>query len=214
MDTNDPNDKYRKADYFKNRKCVAYYADEIFKPYPYFPNDYMIGNRGTIYNIQQNKKCGHFSGSHGYVYSVLHLNNIQIHRAILLAFNYPGDDYKEKGLKLLQVNHIDGNRLNNVYYGENDPRTNLEWCTAKENIQHSIKTGLRNQTGEDNHNTKNKLNEVELICSCMAKYKQFKLPPKMISNLTGIKYTKQFRNLVINIRNKTAWVSVSSKYGL
>ena len=33
------------------------------------------------------------------------------------------------------INHIDGNKLNNNI-------DNIEWCTPKENIAHSIKTGL------------------------------------------------------------------------
>ena len=51
-----------------------------------------------------------------------------IHRLVALSF-LPNLD------NLPEVNHIDGNKLNNVY-------TNLEWCTRSENRRHAIITGL------------------------------------------------------------------------
>lgn len=47
-----------------------------------------------------------------------------------------------------EVNHIDGNRLNNKAY-------NLEWVTRQENMEHAIETGLIvNPFGKDARNSK------------------------------------------------------------
>lgn len=48
---------------------------------------------------------------------------------------------------LPQVNHKDGNPLNNKV-------SNLEWVTRTENLKHSYQIGLRNQRGEKNGNVK------------------------------------------------------------
>lgn len=65
-----------------------------------------------------------------------------IHKIVSLAFH--NNTYKP----LLQVNHIDGNKLNNHYL-------NLEWCTAQENVIHSHEMGLtKKQTGKNHHASK------------------------------------------------------------
>lgn len=68
---------------------------------------------------------------YGYVYVCLQKGKDRIHktihRLVLETFTSAKD---------LQVNHIDGNKLNNNL-------SNLEWVTSKENINHSIITGLR-----------------------------------------------------------------------
>lgn len=60
------------------------------------------------------------------------------HRLVMIVFNYR-EDYKD-----FQVNHIDGNKVNNCV-------ENLEWCTNQENQIHAIKLGLKvSLKGQDN----------------------------------------------------------------
>lgn len=73
----------------------------------------------------------------GYLLVVL-CNNLKrktfkIHRLVVFEF---------LGLRPvgLEVNHIDGNKLNNNI-------NNLEYCTPKENTRHAINLGLRNKKG-------------------------------------------------------------------
>jgi len=64
-----------------------------------------------------------------------------VHRLVALAFCHNPENLKV-------VNHIDGNKANNNYI-------NLEWVTHKQNVQHSIKTGLQKiRYGEESGNSK------------------------------------------------------------
>jgi len=54
-----------------------------------------------------------------------------IHRLLLLTF-------RPTKITNLQVNHIDGDKLNNNF-------DNLEWCSQVDNLRHAWETGLRSQ---------------------------------------------------------------------
>ena len=55
-----------------------------------------------------------------------------------------------------QLNHKDGNKLNNHYL-------NLEWCTIAENIEHAVRTGLIDMKGEKHFHAKLKDPDIKSI---------------------------------------------------
>jgi hypothetical protein len=59
----------------------------------------------------------------------------RIHRLVGMAFCDIPDRHKDKTFDELEINHIDGNKINNHH-------TNLEWCNTQENTDHAWQTGL------------------------------------------------------------------------
>lgn len=58
-----------------------------------------------------------------------------VHRLLGLAFIPIPDKYKNVPIRKVQINHIDGDKLNNNL-------VNLEWCLAKKNMRHAFKNKL------------------------------------------------------------------------
>lgn len=75
-------------------------------------------------------------------------DTLSVHRLVAKAF-IPNPENKP------QVNHIDGNKENNVV-------SNLEWVTHKDNIQHAVKHGLKNGKPGETHPMA-KVTEAEVI---------------------------------------------------
>lgn len=118
---------------------------EIWKPIENCKNLYFISNLGRV----KNQISGHIYKTNNRKGDYLSVNlilneqrkSIRIHRLVAKAF-IPNPN------NLPCVNHIDGNKQNNCV-------DNLEWCTHRENIMHSIKMGNNNLGGINKYN-KNK----------------------------------------------------------
>lgn len=96
---------------------------------------YKINIYGSIWSCKRRKWLS-INDMGGYLGITLCKNGIcksyKIHR--LVAETFISNDNN-----LPQVNHKDGNKLNNNV-------ENLEWCTSSQNLKHAIKTGLKQYT--------------------------------------------------------------------
>jgi hypothetical protein len=91
---------------------------------------YYVSNLGRFKNTSGTIMNNYKINDNGYFRVYIYNKTYALHRLIALAF-IENTENKE------QVNHIDGNKLNNSI-------ENLEWVTNKENQIHKIKIGLAN----------------------------------------------------------------------
>ena len=199
----DDQQKYRTADYYNGLTTITYYDDEIFKPYP-LREGYMVGNRGTIFSEHYQKKIHHVNDQKGYE-TVSLGKTTRVHRAVLITHGPepgPGQD---------QVNHIDGNKHNNNFYGVEDPRTNLEWCTPQENTRHAHAHGLCAPLGLENHPKAKYSNElIEKVCQCL----ELGYTARQVAEAVNYPYSLQFKQLITDIKGRHSWAKISCKYNI
>jgi len=143
---------------------------EIWKPVVGYERYYEVSNLGRVkslarkagegyvgvnhkYNVDRIRKL-YYSKRHGRLMVTLDAKgksiNTNVHRLVMKAFNPTNNPN-------LQINHKDGNKLNNRL-------DNLEWVTGKENIAHAFRTGLcDHRRGEHLWNSKLTNNQVRMI---------------------------------------------------
>jgi hypothetical protein len=102
---------------------------------------YQVSTFGNIRRILKNKfRYLKLRTKNGYYVTQLSHNNIQlnisINRLVALTFILTEGDINK-----LQVNHINGNKLDNNI-------NNLEWVSPQDNTIHAYKTGLRKTNGK------------------------------------------------------------------
>ena len=154
-----------------NLSLIELLPNEIFTPItdyavPGIRKMYAISNHGRIINTHSHRFLKPTLNTQtGYLQVVICLEGarvkaIRIHRTEMLCFcpiSNPDD---------FQVNHKDGNKLNN-WLG------NFEWVTSSENIQHAFDNGLHENhyipRGELHGNASLKDAQVHEICQLLLK---------------------------------------------
>ena len=167
-----------------------------------FVTIYDIDEFGVIRNTKTNMIVNGWIGKRGYRVVSLKISpegefnrfvKKQIHRLVATAF-IPNPENKP------QVNHKDGNKLNNN-------ATNLEWVTPKENYDHArshnlIKTcDALSYASVDN-------TTIEKMCELLEKgWRNID-----IINELGLPNDQHGKGLVTRVRTGRAWKDISSKY--
>lgn len=174
-------EEWRPIDMAKFRTSVQYYVStygRVKNDKGHIMKPMMINSGYLIYMLA----AGHHT-----------IKNYTAHRLVMLVFNYI------EGCENLDVNHIDGNKLNNHI-------SNLEWCTRTENMLHAYKTGLCGY-GDNSANNKIDSEQAEKICMLLdhgIRQKDIRMHLDMDS--------KPGKGAVGNIYNGVSWPDQTLKY--
>ncbi len=151
---------------------------------PNFNNKYLININGIVLDNDKNKVVNPSINSYGYHRIMLYKKGIRkeylLHRLMALTFI---------GSSNLEVNHIDGNKLNNTL-------SNLEYVTARENCIHAYKNGLRKGL-KGSSNPRAKVNENQV--------KEIREQQKIKGDTQLSKELNISRSILKDIRNKNTW---------
>lgn len=202
--------------YFTNNNYPPYSKNEIFvKISDFIPeiiDRYFISNYGRVFNSNTNDFNKPFydtrdnSGNYYCRVRLITQYGIQkaysIHRLVITCFFPELGSINQK----LQVNHKDGLKSHNYVNPINYDKSNLEWLTPSENVQHAFKNNLNSQIGEKNSCCKITKDIVIKISQLLL---ENKYSDKDIANIIGNNVTPY---IVSNIRNKNSWAYLTESF--
>lgn len=147
--------------------------------------------RGGAHNwqVRPGKVLSPWKGANGYLYvSIKMLDK----RPKFLVSRLVASAFCEGFLPELTVNHIDGNKENNL-------PSNLEWVTKEDNTRHEWRTGLVNLRGENHPSSKLTVDQVRNIRACM----RSGVSPTKLARAVGVSVSMLYK-----IKSGERWAAV------
>ena len=177
---------------------------EIWKDIPEYKGIYQVSNLGRVKRLQtsqnrsNNKKLNlkekllngtinYFGYKKVQLYKDSKFKTFSVHRLVAICFI-------ENKLNKPQVNHIDGNKLNNIV-------ENLEWCNNSENQLHAWKLGLNRTSDNLDLYRTNCIVTKELVIKIREELKTTK------SRILAKKYNLS-ESQMSNIKNNKRWKAI------
>lgn len=171
-----------------------------------FEGRYQISSLGNLKSLDRNFNNREIKGvslkpaisSNGYLRTTFCIGrnfrkSFSVHRLVADAF------IPNKDSKILQVNHKNGNKLDNSV-------ENLEWCTARENIHHAVDLGLFDGlSGESSHLSVYKEEDILKVIN----YLKLGISPSEVARKVKIS-----RSSISKINLGKAWLSYSKSQGI
>lgn len=125
---------------------------------------------------------------------------VLVHQLVAYFFIKVPKKYKDCDVELVP-DHLDNNGLNNHY-------TNLEWKTRGENVSSAHKHGFINNKGDSNKNAIITDEQAREICEYLCEGIGY----SEILDKMNFPDNKSYRSLLVRIKNRNAWRSVSDDY--
>ena len=168
--------QFKRPDFFIPDSFRLNEDPEIWKPVPGY-RLYEVSNLGRCRSKAQGKYLIPYKYPRGYqTYSMKPdkgaCRYVYVHRLVALAFH-------DNPLVLKVVNHIDGNKENNL-------PDNLEWCSYSHNAKHAIRTGLNWMPATNEENNSNAILDRNKVVEILKIHIVCEISTKRIAEMYGV----------------------------